>query len=107
MQNELRMSVAKVKVLNALLEDPAKPHYGYELMRMTGVKSGSLYPILEQLEKAGWLEAAWEDLDERREGRPPRRWYQLTGLGQRCAPTAAATYLAGVHLPAIGSLKSI
>ena len=90
------MSVPKVKILNKLLEDPANPHYGYELMRSTGVKSGSLYPILEQLERAGWLEARWESIEERVEGRPPRRWYRLTGLGQQCAPAAAAAYLRGV-----------
>lgn len=99
----IRMSLAKVKILGALLETPSEPHYGYELMRATGVKSGSLYPILEQLEKAGWLEARWEDTNTHREGRPPRRWYRLTGLGEGLAPPAISEHLAGVRLPGLAA----
>jgi DNA-binding PadR family transcriptional regulator len=95
----VRMSLPKVKVLTELLEDPTAPHYGYELMRITGVKSGSLYPILDQLERAGWLEAQWEELREGRAGRPPRRWYRLTALGQAAAPSAIAACIDALHLP--------
>ncbi|MGN6588599.1 MAG: PadR family transcriptional regulator [Solirubrobacterales bacterium] len=82
------MSDAKAKVLERLLQEPEEPHYGYELMRSTGVKSGSLYPILEQLEGAGWLSSRWEAIHEAQAGRPPRRWYRLTGEGRRAAPDA-------------------
>ena len=82
------MTAAKAKVLEDLLRKPEEPHYGYGLMRNTGVKSGSLYPILEQVERAGWLTSRWESIDERQEGRPPRRWYRLTAEGLRAAPTA-------------------
>ncbi len=95
------MSLAKVKVLSALLEAPCELHYGYELMRTTSVKSGSLYPILEQLEKAGWVEASWEDANTDQEGRPPRRWYRLTGLGEASARSAISEYMAGVRLPGL------
>ena len=43
------------------------------LMAMTGVKSGSLYPILERLERLGWVEAKYELIDEHVAGRPRRR----------------------------------
>lgn len=82
------MSTTKRKVLSALLERPTEPHYGYALMRATGVKSGSLYPILEQLQTAGWLTAEWESIDEHVLGRPPRRLYRLTGEGKRAAAGA-------------------
>jgi PadR family transcriptional regulator, regulatory protein PadR len=82
------MSISKMRILTVMLDAPTDPHYGYELMRATGVKSGTLYPILEQLERAGWLDARWEDLNEDRSGRPPRRWYRLTGLGQVAAREA-------------------
>lgn len=45
---------------------------------------GTLYKALARLEDAGLLTSLWEDpavaLDE---GRPPRRLYTVTGLGER------------------------
>jgi PadR family transcriptional regulator, regulatory protein PadR len=54
---------------------------GAEIGRMTKLKSGTLYPILFRLEKAGWLESNWEDGDPTVLGRPRRRLYRITGLG--------------------------
>lgn len=88
MTKSLRMTAAKVAILEELLRRPEEPHYGYEIMRATGVKSGSLYPILEQIEAAGWVTSRWEVIDEARVGRPPRRWYRLTAEG-RCAALSA------------------
>jgi PadR family transcriptional regulator, regulatory protein PadR len=82
------MSMAKVKVLEELLRNPDQPHYGYGLMRATGVKSGSLYPILDQFDASRWLVAKWELIDEQAAGRPPRRWYRLTDIGKAAAPAA-------------------
>ncbi|MFI0479396.1 PadR family transcriptional regulator [Actinomadura sp. 9N215] len=78
-----RMTSATVSVLRELLADPTKTRYGYELMKRTGLPSGTLYPILARLERAGWLESFFEDIDPE-EGRPPRRHYRLTrdGLDQ-------------------------
>jgi PadR family transcriptional regulator PadR len=90
----MRITPATVKVLQALLHAPADPHYGYALMRTTRLKSGSLYPILERLEHAGWVDSQWEKSNEQHEGRPPRRYYQLTGLGQEHAARAVGEFLA-------------
>ena len=79
------MTVQVLKVLEAVLQDPAGHHYGFELCRATGLKSGTLYPILARLEQAGWLESRWEELDRDTVGRPPRRLYRLTGLGEEAA----------------------
>jgi DNA-binding PadR family transcriptional regulator len=54
-------------------------------MERTGLASGSLYPILVRLERAEWLVGAKEDIDPRAAGRPPRRYFKLTGLGERVA----------------------
>ena len=59
------------------------------MLKATGIKSGSLYPILDRLENEGWIEGAWEA--EGVGGRPPRRYYKLTGLGQREAKLATST----------------
>jgi PadR family transcriptional regulator, regulatory protein PadR len=101
----MRVTPATVKVLQALLSDPTAQHYGYELMRATKVKSGSLYPILERLEYAGWLESRWEKVDERQEGRPSRRYYMLTALGQRRAGRAVEEFLAQFGIKQAGAAR--
>ncbi len=75
------MTTSVMKVVTALLEDPDAERYGLDLMRDTGLASGTLYPILVRLERAGWVEAEWEDIDPVAEGRPSRKYYRLTRLG--------------------------
>jgi DNA-binding PadR family transcriptional regulator len=65
--------------LSALLESGVAWRHGYDLARETGLKSGTLYPILMRLEQRGLLEARWED--EPAPGRPRRHLYRLTGSG--------------------------
>lgn len=89
----VRLSPATVKVLQAMTKTASARQYGYSLMRATALKSGSLYPILERLEHAGWVESEWETVDEQKPGRPPRRYYRLTALGREQAPQAVAEYL--------------
>src|SRR5262245_62847316 len=78
---EPRMTTAVVRVLAAMLTEPTAERYGLDLMRDTGLASGTLYPILVRLERAGWVEAEWEDIDPVAEGRPSRKYYRLTPLG--------------------------
>jgi PadR family transcriptional regulator, regulatory protein PadR len=85
-------SRAAAKVLLVFLDQPARDQYGFGLMRSTGVKSGSLYPILGRFEEAGWIEGYEEDIDEHAEGRPRRRLYRLTANGQREASRAVADF---------------
>lgn len=57
--------------------------YGFELMDVTGLPDGTVYPILRRLEKRGVLKGAWEDeARARAEQRPPRRYYRLTPVGE-------------------------
>ena len=73
----LRTSSQTLKVLEALLARGGEWHHGYALSQATGIASGTLYPILMRLEKSGWLETSWEQL-ETSAGRPPRHLYRLT-----------------------------
>jgi DNA-binding PadR family transcriptional regulator len=75
------MTTAVAKVVASLLAAPEADRYGLEVMRDTGLASGTLYPILVRLERAGWVTAAWEDIDPAAEGRPSRRYYRLTAHG--------------------------
>ncbi|MBC8167083.1 MAG: PadR family transcriptional regulator [Bryobacteraceae bacterium] len=47
-----------------------------ELLR---VETGSLYPALHRMEKAGWLESEWKLSENRQRA----RYYQLTPSGKR------------------------
>ena len=83
MSSELRITIPLLKVLEAMLEAPHGNHWGFEIMKRTGLKSGTLYPLLARLETAGWVDSGWEDQTEL--GRPRRRYYRLTGLGATSA----------------------
>ncbi len=67
----------------------SQPQYGYELMKATGLKSGTLYPILMRLTDRGFLTATWEQSESL--GRPPRQIYQLTAQGRTYANEVLAT----------------
>lgn len=76
-----------IRVVRALAADPARWRHGYDLGTETGLKAGSLYPILVRLADRGLLEATWED--PLPQGRPPRHLYRLTPAGLELAATAA------------------
>ncbi len=82
---ELNITPKMTRVLKVFLEDPGQPRYGFELMRCTGLASGSLYPMLARLEEAGWLTGGKENIDPSTEGRPPRRHYTITGAAVAAA----------------------
>ena len=70
-------------VLECLSETGREWRHGYDLVRATGVKSGTLYPLLIRLEAQGYLEAQWQS--PAAPGRPPRHAYRLTAQGARFA----------------------
>ena len=78
----MRKTQALVRVAVALMNDPYGKHWGYDLMRESGVRSGVLYPILRRLLAENWVTDGWED-PAVISGRPPRRYYEMTELGQR------------------------
>jgi PadR family transcriptional regulator PadR len=65
---------------------PGTWRHGYELAKETGLKSGTLYPILIRLAERGLVEARWEE--EQPAGRPRRHLYRLTADGARVARDA-------------------
>lgn len=70
-------------LLAVMAETGGRWCHGYELCRQSGIKSGTLYPLLIRLEAQGYLEAEWQQPVEA--GRPPRHAYRLTAAGQRLA----------------------
>ena len=87
-------------VLSALLDQPKTWRHGYDLSKETGLKSGTLYPLLIRLGDQGYLAARWSQPDQ--SGRPPRHEYKLTPNGVALAreQTKAETYIARLAVTA-------
>jgi PadR family transcriptional regulator, regulatory protein PadR len=81
-------SAQTLSVLAALEADPASWRHGYLLARQTGLRSGTLYPILIRLADRGLVEAGWEDGQPA--GRPRRHRYRLSAEGRAAARAARA-----------------
>ncbi len=88
MEPNIRLTPQTRTLLEALLEGAKEWHYGYDLSRATGLKSGTLYPILMRLADRQWLETRWEAVEP---GKPPRHLYRLTPNGLAAAREACKT----------------
>jgi DNA-binding PadR family transcriptional regulator len=75
-------------LLAALLEATPAWRHGYELTKHTGLRSGTLYPLLMRLSDQGLLESDWQSAPQ--PGRPPRHVYRLTPRGIALAREQAA-----------------
>jgi PadR family transcriptional regulator PadR len=85
MSKKLRLSAPALRVLKLFLENPRTRRSGAEISRIASVGAGTLYPLLARLEGAGWLTSDWERVAPEVSGRPRRRLYLITALGQSCA----------------------
>jgi PadR family transcriptional regulator len=88
MKDQPRLSVATLKVLGAFLSAPHDELSGADLARHAGIGPGTLYPLLQRLERARWLDSRWETEEPTALGRPRRRYYRVTGLGIQQARSA-------------------
>lgn len=80
----MRLTVASLQVLAALLKRPDHRCYGYELARAVSLPAGSVSILLARLERHyGWLRSDDEERQDRTEPGAPRRFYQLTPEGER------------------------
>ena len=108
MARRAEFSAQTLSVLAALCAEPREWRHGYGIARDTGLKSGSLYPILIRLADRGLVEARWEE--EQPAGRPRRHLYRLTPDGLASARAALAATPApaggrGGHRVARGELR--
>lgn len=57
--------------------------YGFDIIDMTGLPGGTVYPVLRRLEEAGHLVSKWEKPSiAQAEPRPQRKYYELTRSGK-------------------------
>lgn len=86
----MRLTLPTATVLSALVHGHA---YGFEIVDVTGLRPGTVYPVLRRLEEEGLVDSSWERAaTAHAQGRPPRRNYRLTPDGERVARAAAERY---------------
>jgi len=77
--------------------------YGFQIMAATELPSGTVYPALRRLEKAGFIRAQWERAAvARAEQRPARKYYQVTPAGESALADAGKRY----RFPAIEAARA-
>jgi len=89
MKERFRLSPQTALVLDAFLERPKSWRYGYDISRDTGLKSGTLYPILIRLADHELVETRWQTTES---GKPPRHMYRLSPEGIRSARAQLRDY---------------
>ena len=92
------LSFTTVLILQALAQGYK---FGFDIMSVTGLPSGTIYPALRRLESMRLVASDWEkDVKARKEGRPRRRYYELTPAGkQHLKDTEARVQAVGRLLP--------
>ena len=82
----IRITHATALILQALATGR---RHGFQIMDVSGLPSGTVYPVLRRLERELAVESAWEDEETARAaGRRTRRVYHLTESGQLLAELA-------------------
>ena len=67
--------------------------YGFDIIDITGLPGGTVYPALRRLEEAGHLTSKWEKQSiAQAEPRPPRKYYELTRAGREALTEAIKRY---------------
>jgi PadR family transcriptional regulator PadR len=84
------LSPAAVAVLQAIASGVK---HGFDIMDAAKLPSGTVYPILGRLERAGLLRSRWESPTiAQREKRPPRRYYEISAAGVRALALSVEHY---------------
>jgi DNA-binding PadR family transcriptional regulator len=90
MQKAPALTFGQVSILHAIADGS---RFGFDIMDATGLTSGTVYPTLDKLESLGYLSSRWEDVKHaRRDKRPPRRYFDLTGAGAQALAAALTKY---------------
>ncbi len=93
-----RLSLSALSVLHAVANGV---QYGFDVIDVTGLPSGTVYPALSRLERDGFVKSTWEArASAHADGRPARRYYRATAAGAKALAEATSQYRALV--PALG-----
>jgi len=84
------MTLATATILNAVSNGYT---YGFDIVDVTGMPGGTVYPALRRLEDAGLLSSRWEkERVAHAELRPRRRYYEVTRAGREALAEAMKRY---------------
>ena len=76
-----------------ILQAVAAGHiYGYTVMDVTGLPSGTVYPALRRLEQDRLIQSNWEQPSAATAMRPPRKYYRLTRIGETALEASRKRY---------------
>lgn len=82
------LGITSLQILGAIRDGTC---YGLDIVTHTGLPSGTVYPTLGRLKRSGLVKARWEDQRiAEREGRPRRRYYELTAAGAEALAKGAS-----------------
>ena len=82
--------------------------YGFDIMAVTGLASGTVYPALRRLEDADYVASKWEKQSiAQAEQRPPRKYYEITKPGRAALSEAREKFRLLSQLPSSVSEKPI
>jgi len=80
--------------------------HGFDIIDITGLRGGTVYPALGKLEADGFLQSTWEDPRvAQAEKRPPRRYYELRRAGERLLEDSLRDLRALEQLPKAPMVK--
>ena len=90
MSETTRLSHTAALMLKTLKEGYS---YGFDIMDITGLPSGTVYPALRRMENDGLIAGAWEsEAKALKEDRPARRYYKVTPTGRVALAEAEKKY---------------
>jgi DNA-binding PadR family transcriptional regulator len=91
------LTYATTIILNAVSNGYS---YGFDIIDVTGMPGGTVYPALRRLEDAGYLTAAWEKEEVAHAAdRPRRRYYTLTRTGREALSDAVKRFRLAEQAP--------
>ena len=81
--------------------------YGFSIMQMTGLPSGTIYPAMRRMEEDRLIRSRWERQEiADREQRPPRKYYQLTSAGKTALEASLKRYPLVQQMVPAGEMRS-
>jgi len=87
---DIALSYAATSILLAIANGY---RYGFDVMDMTGLPSGTFYPALRRLEQGGLVSSKWEKENiAQRDQRPARKYYAITRSGESSLTAAIRRY---------------
>lgn len=99
-----RVTESTIDVLTVMLHSP-RPIWGLRIIKESDRLPGTVYPILDRLERQGWIHSIWEESSERQG--PRRRLYEFTAEGEPAARELCRAFVekkSATRAPAAGKL---